>query len=95
MEVAKKQSETLFFGLIASMLSAARFMHPVSMRDKETDMTTQEQVSSRWPALGMTSLALGFLGLVLFWWVPFGIIASLAGLSVGIAGWLMRPGTRN
>lgn len=42
--------------------------------------------------LGMSSLALGFFGLVFFWLVPFGISLSLAGLIVGLIGWGLANG---
>jgi len=42
--------------------------------------------------LGMTAIALGFFGLAFFWFVPFGMVISLAGLVIGLIGWLLaRP----
>jgi hypothetical protein len=43
--------------------------------------------SSRYRGLGAASLSLGLLGLALFWWVPFGLILSAAGLGLGLLGW--------
>jgi hypothetical protein len=49
----------------------------------------------RFNGLGMSSLVLGFFGLVFFWPVPLGIILSAAGIPVGIAGWVAsRRGIR-
>ena len=42
---------------------------------------------SRFNGLGMSSLVLGFFGLLFFWPVPLGIILSAAGIPLGIAGW--------
>jgi Na+/H+ antiporter NhaD/arsenite permease-like protein len=39
--------------------------------------------------LGMASLALGFLGLAFVWLVPFGGVLSLAGLLLGLIGWVL------
>ncbi len=39
--------------------------------------------------VGVSSLAMGFLGLVFFWWTPFGIVLALAGLILGLAGWTL------
>jgi hypothetical protein len=39
--------------------------------------------------LGISSIALGFLGLVFCWLEPLGIVLSLAGLLVGIFGWAL------
>jgi hypothetical protein len=45
--------------------------------------------------LGISSLVLGFFGLVFFWLVPLGIILSAAGIPLGIAGWVAaRRGVR-
>lgn len=45
--------------------------------------------------LGISSLVLGFFGLVFFWLVPLGIILSAAGIPLGIAGWVAaRRGLR-
>jgi hypothetical protein len=41
---------------------------------------------SRFNGLGISSLVLGFLGLVFCWLVPLGIILSAAGIPLGIAG---------
>jgi hypothetical protein len=41
--------------------------------------------------LGIVSLFAGGLGLVFYWWVPFGIVLGLAGLTFGCAGWIMAP----
>src|SRR5689334_5039884 len=43
---------------------------------------------SRFNGLGISSLVLGFFGLVFFWLVPLGIILSAAGIPLGIAGWV-------
>jgi hypothetical protein len=47
--------------------------------------------------VGMSSLALGFFGLVFFWLVPLGIVLSAAGILLGAIGLLLprfrtRPG---
>jgi hypothetical protein len=39
--------------------------------------------------LGYSSLGLGLLGLVFWWWVPFGMVLALAGLVVGFIGWVL------
>jgi hypothetical protein len=45
--------------------------------------------------LGISSLVLGFLGLLFFWLVPLGILFSTAGIPIGIAGWVAaRRGIR-
>jgi hypothetical protein len=44
--------------------------------------------------LGAASLALGFLGLFFFWWVPFGVILSGAGLLLGLFGWWLSVARR-
>lgn len=49
-------------------------------------------VWNRSRGLGMASLALAFLGLVFFWWVPFGMVLSLAGLILGVVGWFLAAG---
>jgi hypothetical protein len=50
---------------------------------------------ARFNGLGISSLVLGFLGLLFFWHVPLGIILSAAGIPIGIAGWVAaRRGIR-
>jgi hypothetical protein len=49
----------------------------------------QTRVSSR--TLGMTSVGLGILGLAFCWWAPMGMVLSLAGLMIGLVGWLRSP----
>jgi hypothetical protein len=39
--------------------------------------------------LGIVSLFFGLLGLAFCWWVPLGIVLSLAGLIIGIVSWVM------
>ena len=39
--------------------------------------------------LGYSSLAFGILGLLFWWWVPFGMVLALAGLVVGFIGWVL------
>jgi hypothetical protein len=41
--------------------------------------------------LGLVSVALGILGLVFYWWVPFGIMLALAGIMLGFSSWVLRP----
>jgi hypothetical protein len=38
-------------------------------------------------ALAVASLSLGLLSLLLFWWFPFGLILSAAGLVLGLFCW--------
>lgn len=38
-------------------------------------------------SLSFGSIALGVLGIVFFWWVPLGMVASLAGLTLGFIDW--------
>ena len=51
-----------------------------------------------WSAvLGMSAVALGFLGLLFFWLMPLGLICAAAGFLLGIAGWMIgivRDGTQ-
>lgn len=54
-------------------------------------MATFNNVTTRPRALGLWSLALGILGLVFWWWVPFGGVLSIAGLLVGFIGWVLKP----
>ena len=50
---------------------------------------------SRFNGLGISSLVLGFVGLLFFWLVPLGIIISAASIPLGIAGWVAaRRGVR-
>jgi hypothetical protein len=37
-------------------------------------------------ALGVCSLVLGLLGLAVCWWVPTGMVLSLTGMMIGLAG---------
>jgi hypothetical protein len=39
--------------------------------------------------VGIVSFVLGLLGLLFYWWTPLGIVLSLAGLIIGIVGWVM------
>jgi len=39
--------------------------------------------------LGIVSFIFGLLGLLFYWWTPLGIVLSLAGLVIGIVGWVM------
>jgi hypothetical protein len=48
-----------------------------------------ETVRSR--DLSVFAAIAGMLGLVFFWWVPFGIVLSLTGLILGIVSWVMAP----
>ena len=41
---------------------------------------------------GFASLAFGILGLLCYWYLPLGIILSLAGLVLGVVGWLLFSG---
>ena len=51
-----------------------------------------------WSAvLGMSAVALGFLGLLFFWLMPLGLICAAVGFVLGIAGWMtgiVRDGTQ-
>lgn len=47
------------------------------------------QVDTR--ALAFTSFVLGIIGLALCWWLPLGMVVSLAGLVVGIIGLVRGP----
>lgn len=42
---------------------------------------------TRFNGFGVSSLVLGFLGLLFFWLVPLGILFSGAGVISGIVGW--------
>jgi hypothetical protein len=58
-------------------------------------MATYNSATTRPRTLGFWSLALGILGIVFWWWVPFGAVLSLAGLLTGFIGWVVRGiGTR-
>jgi hypothetical protein len=50
-------------------------------------------VPARSRTLGMISVALGVLGLALFWWVPFGMVIALTGLLFGAVGWVRSTHT--
>jgi hypothetical protein len=42
--------------------------------------------------MSLVSIALGVLGAACYWWVPTGIVLSLAGLVIGFVGWVRsRP----
>jgi hypothetical protein len=38
-------------------------------------------------SLSLGSIALGVLGAIFFWWVPLGMVMSLAGLTLGFVDW--------
>ncbi len=40
-------------------------------------------------ALGVSSMALGFFSLVVFWWFPFSLILASVGLTFGIIAYLL------
>jgi hypothetical protein len=42
--------------------------------------------------IGLASLVFGALGLACYWYLPLGIVLSLAGLVLGITGWLLFSG---
>jgi hypothetical protein len=44
---------------------------------------------ARTRGLGLASLIFGILGLATWWWTPFGVVLSLAGLLIGFAGWVV------
>jgi hypothetical protein len=46
---------------------------------------------ARTGGLGLASMAFGILGLVCYWWYPAGTILGLAGLLIGILGWVLTP----
>jgi hypothetical protein len=48
-------------------------------------------VVARARSLGIFALILGFLGLLFYWWTPFGMILSIAGLMLGVVGWVVAP----
>jgi hypothetical protein len=48
-------------------------------------------VSVRVQGIGLGALLLGLAGFALFWWTPLGMVASLAGLIVGLIGWQQAP----
>jgi hypothetical protein len=48
-------------------------------------------VSVRPQALGLISAFLGILGIAFYWYVPMGMVISLAGLVFGLVGWLVAP----
>ncbi len=39
--------------------------------------------------LSVSSLAFGLIGGILYWWVPFGMVLSLAGLLLGFIDWTL------
>jgi len=43
-------------------------------------------------SLGIISIVLAILGAAFYWYVPVGMILSLAGLLLGIIGWLWATG---
>ncbi len=46
-----------------------------------------------WPlSSGIASIVFGLVGLVFFWWFPFGAVLSLAGLVIGLFGWFTVSG---
>lgn len=49
------------------------------------DEIKQTQPGIRW--ISYSSLVLGILGGACFWWVPMGIVLSLAGLLFGFVDW--------
>jgi hypothetical protein len=43
-----------------------------------------------WSAvLGMSAVALGFLGLLFFWLMPVGLVLAAVGFLLGITGWIV------
>jgi hypothetical protein len=46
---------------------------------------------ARTQGLGFASIVFAILGLACFWWYPAGIVLSLAGLIIGLMGWLLTP----
>ncbi|HZZ78427.1 MAG TPA: hypothetical protein VFE62_07900 [Gemmataceae bacterium] len=44
------------------------------------------QSDIRW--LSYASIGLGILGAVFFWWVPMGIVLSIAGILFGFVDWM-------
>lgn len=53
-------------------------------------MATYNGATARPQTLGFWSLALGILGIVFCWWIPFGAVLSLAGLLTGFIGWVLK-----
>jgi hypothetical protein len=51
-------------------------------------MTTYYNAFVRHQNLGMLSTALGILGGLLCWWNPAGMVLSVAGLMLGLIGWM-------
>ena len=52
-------------------------------------------VPRRFNGFGISSLVLGFLGLLFFWLIPLGILFSGAGIVCGLVGWVAsRRGIR-
>jgi hypothetical protein len=41
---------------------------------------------TRW--LSYASIVLAFIGAAFFWWVPMGIVLSLAGMMFGLVDWM-------
>jgi hypothetical protein len=58
---------------------------------KEGFMRTYN-VTARTRGLGILTLILAFLGFVFYWWTPFGMIVSLAGLTLGVVGLVAASG---
>jgi hypothetical protein len=64
---------------------------------EEKDDITEEGVMQtyytpvRLQGLALASWVFGVLGGVLYWWVPAGMVLSLAGLILGLFGWLIAP----
>jgi hypothetical protein len=57
-----------------------------STRIEEIAMNTGKETQGL-RSLSFGSIALGVLGIVFFWWVPLGMVASLAGLTLGFIDW--------
>jgi hypothetical protein len=60
-------------------------------RKKEGELMATQQAPARTQGLGLASIVFGILGGTFYWWFPFGTVLSLAGLIIGLFGWLITP----
>jgi hypothetical protein len=58
---------------------------------RKEHIMAMRNLTARTRDLGIFSLILGCLGLAFFWWTPFGMILSLAGLTLGVVAWDAAP----
>jgi len=49
----------------------------------------RSNTSSNVRGLSLGAFVFGVLGAILFWWVPMGLVLSLAGLLIGFVDWTM------